>query len=311
MILSIFFVSKPNSHVYGFFAPWALIVGATLGQGWRWLSARVGIGTARLVALPVALGALLLFAVYEFWLFDYTGAEVLRNWARLRPAGYWTPYAEPDSHSLFGFPARDGWKAVGALYAQGVLDAPFDSDVSDFVSEWYDRGKGYCPRDHEYYIVTEPQLPSGATEQEELRAELSAQGYGEYGQVYVNDRPKLTLYKQGLSTDTPLRFDAEEYTAEFDRTLSTPFYAKNGPVTNPAIQQPVAYRLGDATGCKASTWNPREVAPGETLFLKSLLEEHRAHPPRLQGLYTGDRSANAAEGRSTRRRPRLRRVSNR
>lgn len=285
MILAIFFVSKPNSHVYGFFAPWALIVGATLGQGWRWLAARVGVNRARLVALPVALGGLLLFAVYEFWLFDYTQEEVLRNWARLRPAGYWTPYAEPDSHSLFGFPARDGWKAVGALYAQGVLDAPFDADASDFVSEWYDRGRGYCPRDHELYIVSEPLLPSGAAEQDELRAELAAQGYGEYGQIYVNDQPKLTLYQQGGGPDTPHIFKAEEYTAEFDRTLSTPFYAKNGPVTNPAIQQPVAYRLGEAIWLQGFDLEPAEVAPGETLLL-NLYWKSTAPIPRAYKVFT-------------------------
>ncbi len=147
LILALFFVQKPRTHVYNFFIPWALLVGYVCAQTWRAVDGRLGRDKALAVGLPAAAALILLFGNYVYLLFTYNGAEVLRTWQDNRPAGYWTPYAEPHQNAMFGFPFKNGWKVVGALYASGELDGPYARNGKRGVANWYTRGVGDCARD--------------------------------------------------------------------------------------------------------------------------------------------------------------------
>ena len=264
MVLSLFFVAKPNSHVYGFFMGWALVVGSVAAAAWRALAARLGAHGAARIALPVTAALTLLFAVHAYWYFTQTRVEALRAWSTHHLPGYWTPYALPDRHSLFGFPYRNGWKAIGALYADGTLTAPFDTNETDRVADWYSRGVGYCPPDAAYYVVAPPLLESSQAETDALIAELTGRGFAEYGTVTVNGAPRLRLYTT-LPVDGPPRaFDAAAYAPVFD-ALTDPRFAKNGPVVglDPAVA--TDYRLGEAIRLVGYTVTGDPVAPGDTL----------------------------------------------
>jgi len=266
MMLSLFFVAKPNSHVYGFFMGWALVVGAVAEAGWQWLAARLGEAQARWVSLPVTAVLTLVFAVYGYWFFTRTDVESLREWTTQHLSGYWTPYTLPDRHSLFGFPYRNGGKVIGALYADGTLTAPFDTNETDRVADWYTRGVGYCPPDAEVYVVAPPLLQSSQDETNALVAELTGRGFAEYGQVTVNGSPRLLLYTSLPVTEPSRVFDAADYAPVFD-ALTDPHFAKNGPVVglDPAVA--TDYRLGDAIRLVGYTVADEPVAPGDALHI--------------------------------------------
>jgi hypothetical protein len=277
MVLSLFFVAKPNSHVYGFFSPWALIVGATLAQGWVALRRRLGIGWARAVVLPVAAALVLLFGNYAYWTFVSSNVEVLRTWAANRLPGYWTPYGVPESHSLFGFPFQNGWKALGVLYAQGVLDAPFDTNETSRVADWYSRGAAYCPPDGEYYVAAPSLQPNREAEFQTLLADLRNGGYVEVSQIQVNGEAKLRIFQRTEAVPNggqgPIRiFDAADYASTFDETLAGPWFAKNGQVSGQTPQHTASYRLGDSVRLVGYSLDREQVAPGGRLAVQLFWE---------------------------------------
>jgi hypothetical protein len=64
----------------------------------------------------------LLFGTYAYWFFIYNQVEILPTWHENRPRGYWTVYDEPNYVAIFGFPHQVGWKVIGSLYQDGVLE---------------------------------------------------------------------------------------------------------------------------------------------------------------------------------------------
>ncbi len=139
MIFMLFFTLTPNTHVYGFIIGWALVVGMVVEVGYLTLMRRLNRPTVRRFGAATATLLVLLFANYATWYFVLTDLEVLRNWRTLRPPGYWISYEMPTNMSIFGFPLQNGWKAVGALYADGILDAPFALHGKEPVADRYTR----------------------------------------------------------------------------------------------------------------------------------------------------------------------------
>jgi hypothetical protein len=262
MILMLFFVRTPNTHVYGFIIPWALVAGMALSRGLDALTTRLGAGRARALAIPAAALVLAIFGNYAYWYFAASPQEILHTWRENRPAGYWVPYDMPDRarFSSFGFPMRNGWKAIGALYDPAYADcvgeedclalrAPFTTNDRQAVADWYTRGAAYCPRDHRYYIVSHPVEPGEREQVESLRAELAATGYARLGVVQVHGRDKIEIYDRDPGSrisDAAHVLDVENYIEHFDRTRAAPWFELNGPVAVPLPGiQPLEYRFGD------------------------------------------------------------------
>jgi hypothetical protein len=268
MIVSLFVVAEPNTHVYGFFLGWVLVVGAALEQCWEALRATIGLIPARRLALPVATVVVAIFANYTFWFFTYTDAEILRTWRENRLWGYWTPYELPSRDSLYGFPYKNGWKVIGALYADGTLDAPFDANEAGRIADWYSRGPYVCPPEAEYYVLPTKLQPNEQNEVTEKLGELAALGYQEWGYVTVNDDPRLRIFTSRPVDGPPRVFDEADYAPIFDATLTSPYFIKAGPalLTQPAT--PINYRLGEHTWLKGYTLPHTQVAPGDKLPLE-------------------------------------------
>ncbi len=286
MVLSIFFVAKPNSHVYGFFMGWALIVGSALEVGWQALRKRVGISTARWIALPVAGIFLFIFANYAFHLFTYTRVEILRTWTTNRPWGYWAPFESPTRGALFGFPNKNGWKVIGALYADGTLNAPFDSNETSRVGEWYSHGPYFCPPDAQYYMVPTVERPVQIEEVQEQVDELMANGFLPWGVVTVQGDERLRIFSKQPQEQSQDRvegqtqhvriFEASDYQHHFDANLSSPFFLKNGPATIAQPQSAVNYRLNEHLWLKGYSLPQQQVAPGEQMKLQLFWETDQA-----------------------------------
>lgn len=266
----IFFVSKPGTHVYVFFIPWALVAGMVMGQIWDTLARWWGERWARWLLAPAMLLLALIFGNYVRWLFVVNQPEVLRTWDETHPAGYWTSYTTPAFESIFGFPIRNGWKSVAALYAQGTLQGRFDTnDRFSMVPDWYVRGAAYCPRDAaNYYFLVPYPLPVDRPIVDEKRRQLT-DDYYLWGTVTANDQPHMEIYarKDTLAaeqTPSPRIIREEGYTDFFNSQLLTPF-TRNGPLGAQSIPNPTGYRFGANVALLGYRIDKAQVAPNGEL----------------------------------------------
>ena len=188
--------------------------------------------------------------------------EVLRNWRILRPAGYWVNYEMPTNMSIFGFPLQNGWKVVGALYDDGILDAPFALHGKEPVADWYTRGEGYCVRDHVYYLWHESVEPIEQGYNSDVRQQIEDTGYQLFGEITVNGQPRLAIYQKSALPLNPQRFAAEDFSARFDADLSDPFFEEDGPTAVAQIQTPTDFRFGDSIRLVGYTLRGQDNVPG-------------------------------------------------
>ncbi|MEX1019062.1 MAG: hypothetical protein WDZ49_05355, partial [Litorilinea sp.] len=263
MVLMLFFTRTPNTHVYGFIIPWAVIAGMVAARGLAWLRLRLGTRAAHTLGLAGASLIMLLLGTHAYTYFTDSTREALHTWRENRLPGYWVPYAMPSraGFSSFGFPMRNGWKAIGALYALGRecgeltaacggLVAPFTTNDRQAVAEWYTRGAAYCPRDHRYYILTYPVEPGELESVAQLRADLLADNYAQVGVVQVHGRDKIEVYDRAAvdndtgATDVPWVMDVQAAIAPFDAALTDPWFTPNGPTASPAPHT-LDYRFGE------------------------------------------------------------------
>jgi 4-amino-4-deoxy-L-arabinose transferase-like glycosyltransferase len=266
-LLTLFVVARPNSHVYTFFIPWMLLVGAGLQLAWGWLARVWNPRGAGLVAGVAGALMLLIFGNYLYQLFVRNDVEVLRTWRENRPTGYWQPFDEPPDVAIFGFPLRNGWKVVGTLYAREQLSGNFETNAKPEVVDWYTRGAGVCPRDVVHYFLADT---VEITDDDRLR-QLEAGVANEYrlaGWAGVRGAERLRLYDLDGEGD-PVLHPVEEIEATFDRELSAPqFVARRGKVVAPHVQVPIDVRLGDAIQLVGYTLDEQEVVAGEDVHLR-------------------------------------------
>jgi 4-amino-4-deoxy-L-arabinose transferase-like glycosyltransferase len=81
--------------------------------------------------------------------------EYRRTFPAARPALYRSAYGDtlPEG-GYFGFPRRDGWKAIAQLYAAGELRGSYDASQSGFLTGWYMRGIPQCKSEPDYFFVS-------------------------------------------------------------------------------------------------------------------------------------------------------------
>ena len=269
----IFFVVKPGTHVYIFFIPWAIVTGMVVGQLWTGLATTWGSWITRWLLAPTMALLVLLFGNYVYQLFVVNRVEVLRTWEENRPAGYWTSYTTPAFESIFGFPLRNGWKSIGALYAQGTLQGRFDTnDRFTAVPDWYLRGEEFCPRDDpNYYLLVPYPLPVDRAVVDEQRRQLQETHYL-WGVVTTNDQPHLEIYahKERLPAEqsaTPRIFRDEEYTAFYNAQRLAPF-TRNGPLGMQPISNPTGYRFDNHIALLGYQIDRAEVASGGEVMVE-------------------------------------------
>ena len=266
-VLSLFFVGKPRTHVYVFFMPWVLIAGMVVADYWQILRTRWGTNRANIVAGLAASLLIALFGSYAYWYFVDNQVEIYRTWAVNRPAGFWTVYNQPDDRSLFGFPLQNGWKTVGMLYADGILQGPYETnDVDNWVTDWYVHGVDRCLRDQQYYILADSLERKSQARKQALLQKMQ-QGYHLWGTVMVNYQPRLQIYQKGGTVTEPQFFPSETYAQRFDQILSGPQFALDNPVIEPPIAHPLHVRLGDAIWLEGYQIDRTTIQPGSVLRL--------------------------------------------
>jgi hypothetical protein len=288
------FTGKPRTHVYVFFAPWALLGGmvvARMGAWWAERSADTPAGRTHMAWTGVVMGtvALLVFGGYVYQLFAYTRIEVLRNWQTDWPWGYWRPYAALDNKALFGFPLANGWKVVGQLYADGTLSGDYSTNEVEFWTPlWYTRGRLRCDDRATWFLQIRNHQADPAGYAQALEGWIGAR-FAPWGQVTLHDDPRMLIRRTGAPADGLQRFALEEYAAAFDRA-ATPDLPLGYPVVQPHIAHPLDLDFGGQIRLEGYALDaPAPLAAGDvitlTLYWRALQEIDASYKVFNQAFY--------------------------
>lgn len=200
-----FLIVDPRTHFYTMHLPAWLLVAWGAGQLWdmpvprlvRPLRAALAASATTLVALGLA----------------YSGMTLLRPWPEYERAFPATliPFFRPPGgeqlpdDGLFGFPARDGWKAAAVLFQQGVLRGSYDTNQELFTPGWYLRGQFKCQRDPDYFLTA-----NGA------RPLYIPPGYHHVGTITEGGVRALEIYSREPAMGPPQVYAAESFAAAYD-----------------------------------------------------------------------------------------------
>lgn len=246
LVIMLGFTSKPRTHVYTFFAPWALLAGMVVQRlltGW---AARTKAPARTLAWAGAATGlvAALIFGGYVYQMFAYTHVEVLHSWNVNWPRGYWRPFAVLDNDALFGFPLANGWKAVGQLYANGTLAGDYATNEVEYWSPvWYTHGRMRCDERATNFFQISNHQPDPAAYEQALETQLADKGYQPWAAVTIQDEPRMMIRTRAQEVPPPQSFALEDYAAAFD-AAATPDLPLGYPVVEPTIEHPLEVNFG-------------------------------------------------------------------
>lgn len=188
-------MEDPRTHVYTFFIPWALLAGGSIAAWWRWINKRWPVIFSYTLGILCTIVATFYFGNYVQAYFIDHSVERLHLWPDERLNGYWVPFEMPSEQGIFGFPLKNGWKAVEVLYQEGVLDGSYQTNTKPHVVNWYLRDGNNCFRDHKYYFFINDHNLHLRDHQAELHRRLQAE-YGLFSIVTVNGDRRLEIYQK-------------------------------------------------------------------------------------------------------------------
>ena len=208
-----FVARKPGTHVHVASLGLLILAGAGFQALWTSLGrfprlALAGLTGIGLIAVAAYLGAVYLWHAPELVRSDRVATLPLS----------WTPPGGLPRKERFGFPYEMGWKAIGALYANGSLHGSYDSNEQPQVTYWYTQGAWRCSATPRYYIIAED-----VQDEIETPRRVIASQYHPIGTVTVDGQPRLRVYDQGSQAGIPQQtWPVEQLAPTFDRPLSAP-----------------------------------------------------------------------------------------
>ncbi len=224
-----FLISDPRTHFYTMDTAAALLIGLALAQFAAWLTRH----HMRVLLVPLMLAGVLLFTLawgYSMLVFMRQMPEYKRMFPIARPDIYRASYGdELPSGGHYGHPHRDGWKAVGELYRQGVFAGDYYSNQMERISAWYTRGAFRCSQQPAYYFIG-----TWAASESDMAIPIHTirKQYAYAGCVLVDQMNMLDVYSRDPLTPQPSEptvYQLRDYTREFDAV----------PLESFPIQQPL------------------------------------------------------------------------
>jgi hypothetical protein len=167
------------------------------------------------------------------------------NWKTKKPDFYWTPEQSATIDAKYGFPLRNGWKAVGALYASGRMQGDYDALLwADYISFWYLREQWRCMSTGNWYFTVRGMEPwNEAPEAAYDRTE--AAGFTPWGDVMVQDHPAMRIFATpGAADNLPETIVSEDFEAAFD-AAADPYLRLSYPAVEPEAPIRVDADFGD------------------------------------------------------------------
>ena len=238
-LIALFLMEKPKTHVYTMFPAGAALIGVTLSRIITSLDRRIGrflktTWVRRTGLLLSGIAVLAVFGTYIYIVFVRHTPDFRRGYPATRPAFYPTFYGdESPKGGGFGFPHRGGWKAVGALYAQGVLQGSYSANEETLTTSWYVRGVPWCRDAADYYFIT-----SVVHDEEKIPVKRIRRDNHLVGRVWSDGQPVLEIYGH-QPVDEPTDYDLTDLEGVFDD-------AARPDVWLWALEPPVPRRYADA-----------------------------------------------------------------
>lgn len=231
--LYLYLVEDPGTHFYVVFPPVSLLAAAGLSRllpraapaedttprspalhpapGARSLARAPGRGASgwRLAAALGAAPLLLLSAAYIQIAFVSHQPEYKRTYPESRPAIFPVLYPSPPKGGFFGFPYQAGWRAIGALYDQGVLAGSYVSNEEHSIVRWYTRNATSCRRAPDWILLAErvqdfTKVPVELVERAPQVADVTVEG-----------RRTLHIHRSGAAPAPLLTYRVEELAGHF------------------------------------------------------------------------------------------------
>jgi 4-amino-4-deoxy-L-arabinose transferase-like glycosyltransferase len=263
-LIALFLMQKPKTHVYTMFPAGTALIGVTLSRVITGLDRCVGrmlrsARVRRLGLLLIGAAVLAAFGYYIYIVFVRHEPDFRRGYPETRPAFYPTFYGKKSPKGGgFGFPHRGGWKAVGALYAQGVLQGCYSANEESITTSWYVRGVPWCRNAADYYFITSVVHDRENMPEERVRKENHLTG-----QVWSEGQRVLEIYGN-QPVDEPADYDLAELEGVFDDAARPDVWLWALEPTAP--QRRVDARVGEWAALVGADL-PGQVVAGETLAL--------------------------------------------
>jgi 4-amino-4-deoxy-L-arabinose transferase-like glycosyltransferase len=258
-----FLVWDPRTHVLNAFPGAVLLAAFALDYFMNRVSPSPCLGVSlspRHFSLLIVCSSLfILLAYYPYSMFVQHTPEIKRTWPAHQPTLYWKPDAETPLFGYFGFPYRAGWKVVGVLIEEGILDGVYASNEEQEVTGWYTRGaeRTYCPGPEWYFIAKNVQ-DEVAIQQTDVE-----ENYHVWGEIQVAGEPKLWIYYQGPPVTPPQLFHVEDYASRFD-ARTTPASTMPPPLTD---YTPAGHTLGESIRLLGYCLDATDARPGGSIGL--------------------------------------------
>lgn len=295
----LFLVATPRTHVHVFDAPWALLAGGAVAALWRWAGSA---GRRGMRSVLAAAGALLLLylAGHPLLTFVYAQRELVREESSLFRSLYATPVTAFQVDGRFGFPFANGWKAIGALYAQGDIAGPYETNQRyDWIPQWYAPGQRRCAADAQWFFAGDV-LEPWAEDNDAIADRIAAQGFAPRMAVTVKGAPRMQIYAAERAGDAlPAGSVAVESLAGTASGFAE--WPLDYPVIIPAMAHAIGVKLGGEVVLEGYSLTPADsFAPGESfelvIFWRALRPVRTAYTVFVQAYDVGGRMVAQSDG---------------
>jgi hypothetical protein len=206
-----FLIAEPRTHFYTAHVPAALLVGLALAKiADRSLPPQQGgaqLPGVRTLALVVTLVLLVGGGLYAQLLYLRQFPEYQRAFPAARPNLLRARYGDtlPEA-GYFGFPHRDGWKAVAELYRAGALQGSYDTNQNRWLAGWYVQGLApQCKGRPDLYLIAEAEPTV-----------YFPPGYHLVAEVLTGPARALAIYGQAPAPGGPQTYRLEDLAPAFD-----------------------------------------------------------------------------------------------
>jgi len=256
-IVYIFVVERPQTHIYNLYFSWALLSGIAVDNLRRWTVKP----SLRHILCGLGLGLYIISACYVFLMFVIHTPEYMRLYranSEHKSHLYWIAHDQFPPGGYFGFPYRAGWKVIGQLHQNGILEGDYSSNEEESITAWYTRyAPRTCSQDPKYYFIAK-------NVQDELGVpwDLLKAHYTLVGTVTVGDEPKLQIYQRQPVYSDVKTYRVEDYQAAYDATATPVNFAER-----PVPKYPLTANLGDQVQLLGFDLDDEQAAAGEVLRL--------------------------------------------
>jgi hypothetical protein len=200
---------------------------------------------------------------YQTTIFLPTESTLERLRQRWDGSLWQTVYGDlPEARAYFGYPKREGWKAVGALRQQGLFPGDFRSVNEDFVIPiWYNYGQARSCYDTpaQFFVRaagTDFYVPERQIEQYDEVSWIQREGEV---RLRVFSAKNLAAVGQAV---TPTVYSLEALEDNFDQLATPPHFIQQA---EPA--RPLKTQFGPAIELSGVDLPQTTVRPGDTLYV--------------------------------------------